>query len=138
MIDSTRGLFACFAIVALAVIVLPRTVEASCYYNSCGYAYSSGHSFGYSSVVVAPAQPFIVQEVIEVPVPYTTYIVEDVVVEPAPVIVQNVPARRYVAYRGRPAPYSRAWYDYCTRKYRSFNPATGTFQPYHGRRRLCR
>ena len=138
MVDFTRGLLVCFAIVALVVVALPRTVEAGCYYSSCGYGYSSGHSFGYSSVVVAPAQPIIVQEVIEVPVPYTAHIVEDVVVEPTSVIVQNVPARRYVAYRGRPAPYTRAWYDYCARKYRSFEPATGTFQPYHGRRRLCR
>ncbi|MDH3581881.1 MAG: BA14K family protein [Hyphomicrobiales bacterium] len=37
-----------------------------------------------------------------------------------------------------PAPWTDAWYDYCLRKYRSFDPRSGTFQPYHGPRRLCR
>lgn len=38
----------------------------------------------------------------------------------------------------RPAPWSRAWYRYCSAKYRSFDPYSGTFQPYHGPRKLCR
>ena len=138
MNSIAREFFWLFALFALSVVVLPRPVEAGCYYSSCGYGYSYGHSFGYSSVVIAPAQPIIVQEVIEVPVPYAGYLVEDVVVEPAPVIVQTAPARRYVARYGRPAPYTRGWYAYCARKYRSFDPASGTFQPYHGPRKLCR
>jgi len=40
-------------------------------------------------------------------------------------------------YRYAPAPWSPAWYSYCSRKYRSFDPASGTFQPYRGPRRLC-
>jgi len=43
-----------------------------------------------------------------------------------------------VVYDDRPPPWSREWYAYCTSKYRSFDPATGTFQPYHGPRQLCR
>lgn len=39
---------------------------------------------------------------------------------------------------GSPQPFTPEWYAYCSRKYRSFDPATGTFQPYHGPRRLCR
>ncbi len=46
------------------------------------------------------------------------------------------PAPAYGAYP--PEPFSDAWYSYCAAKYRSFDPATGTFQPYHGPRRLCR
>ncbi|MCF1503196.1 BA14K family protein [Afifella sp. H1R] len=43
------------------------------------------------------------------------------------------------AYAGaRPAPWSREWYAYCASKYRSFDPRSGTFQPYNGPRRLCR
>lgn len=38
----------------------------------------------------------------------------------------------------RPEPWSDAWYDYCASKYRSFNPADGTYQPYNGPRQLCR
>ncbi|NDW03465.1 BA14K family protein [Jiella sp. 40Bstr34] len=37
-----------------------------------------------------------------------------------------------------PRPYTRAWYRYCNARYRSFDARSGTFQPYHGPRRLCR
>lgn len=46
------------------------------------------------------------------------------------------PARVYRYYA--PMPWTPEWYAYCTRKYRSFDPASGTYQPYHGPRRLCR
>ncbi len=45
---------------------------------------------------------------------------------------------RSPVYSYAPAPFSRAWYRYCARKYRSFDPRSGTFQPYRGPRRLCR
>jgi len=47
-------------------------------------------------------------------------------VYPAP--VQNV---RY-------EPWTPAWYDYCSAKYRSFRPATGTYTTYGGHQRFCR
>jgi hypothetical protein len=37
-----------------------------------------------------------------------------------------------------PPPWTPAWYEFCSAKYRSFDPASGTFQPYHGPRQLCR
>jgi hypothetical protein len=37
-----------------------------------------------------------------------------------------------------PEPFTDAWYEYCADRYRSFDPATGTFQPYEGPRKLCR
>lgn len=39
---------------------------------------------------------------------------------------------------GAPRPWTKAWYRYCSNKYRSFDPGDGTFQPYEGPRRLCR
>lgn len=45
---------------------------------------------------------------------------------PAPVVVY------------RPAPWTPAWYDYCSRKYRSFNPNTGYFLAYSGNYKFCR
>lgn len=33
---------------------------------------------------------------------------------------------------------SPEWYRYCAQRYRSFDPRSGTFQPYHGPRQLCR
>ena len=41
-------------------------------------------------------------------------------------------------YYGRPAPWTAAWYDYCSARYRSFNPHTGYFITYSGRARFCR
>ncbi|MCB1508064.1 MAG: BA14K family protein [Hyphomicrobiaceae bacterium] len=38
----------------------------------------------------------------------------------------------------RPEPFTADWYAYCASRYRSFDPATGTFQPYEGPRQLCR
>lgn len=43
-----------------------------------------------------------------------------------------------VVYDRAPEPWTPGWYDYCAIKYRSFRPSDGTFQPYHGPRRLCR
>lgn len=31
-----------------------------------------------------------------------------------------------------------AWYDYCRRKFKSFDPRTGTYMTYRGVRRACR
>jgi hypothetical protein len=42
------------------------------------------------------------------------------------------------SYDAAPAPWSADWYAYCASKYRSFDPQTGTYQPYQGGRRLCR
>jgi hypothetical protein len=35
-------------------------------------------------------------------------------------------------------PWSEGWYAYCQRKYRSFDPETGTYLSYSGERRLCK
>lgn len=55
------------------------------------------------------------------------------------------PAPRYyapppptVVYSYAPRPWSGEWYAYCAQKYRSFDARSGTFQPYHGPRQLCR
>lgn len=46
--------------------------------------------------------------------------------------------RRYVVqqsfgYR----PWTPEWYDYCSRRYRSFDPSSGTFMGYNGIRQMC-
>ncbi|WP_331461909.1 BA14K family protein [Roseibium limicola] len=52
---------------------------------------------------------------------------------PAPVYIAPAPR-----YRHRPEPWTRAWYRYCSAKYRSFNPNTGYFVAYSGNHRFCR
>ena len=55
------------------------------------------------------------------------------------------PAQGYPAYEQdddfdefAPPPRSRAWYDYCSRRYRSFDPRSGTFVDVYGVRHFCR
>ncbi|WP_316859910.1 BA14K family protein [uncultured Cohaesibacter sp.] len=43
-----------------------------------------------------------------------------------------------VYHYGRPAPWSPAWYSYCSSRYRSFNPRTGYYMSYSGSYRFCR
>jgi len=45
------------------------------------------------------------------------------------------------AYQGagyRPQPWTEDWYAYCSSRYRSFNPRSGTFVGYDGYERFCR
>jgi len=46
------------------------------------------------------------------------------------------PAPRTVYVGARP--WSRRWYEYCSARYRSFDPRTGTFMGHDGRRHFCR
>ncbi|MDO9633063.1 MAG: BA14K family protein, partial [Humidesulfovibrio sp.] len=54
-------------------------------------------------------------------------------VEPAPRYYRAAPV-----YAGAPRPWTGEWYRYCAARYRSFDANSGTFQPYHGPRQLCR
>ncbi len=45
-------------------------------------------------------------------------------------------ARRVRYYH--PEPWTPEWYDYCSARYRSFNPDTGYYRTYSGRYRFCR
>ena len=45
------------------------------------------------------------------------------------------PAPRVTYYRAQP--WTPAWYQYCSRKYRSFNPNTGYYLAYSGQYRFC-
>jgi hypothetical protein len=40
-------------------------------------------------------------------------------------------------YYGSAQPWTRDWYRYCSDRYRSFNPETGTFRGYDGRDYFC-
>ncbi|MBK3745528.1 BA14K family protein [Paraburkholderia aspalathi] len=58
-----------------------------------------------------------------------------VIYEQAPAYYPVAPAR--ASYRGGAEPWSRAWYDYCSQQYRSFNPQTGTYRGYDGADHFC-
>ncbi len=52
---------------------------------------------------------------------------------PPPRVYYAPPPRHSYA----PPPWSSEWYAYCSQRYRSFDPRSGTFQPYRGPRRFC-
>ena len=49
------------------------------------------------------------------------------------------PERRVIYRRPAPTfePWTQSWYDYCSQRYRSFNPDSGTFVGYDGREHFC-
>lgn len=54
---------------------------------------------------------------------------------PPRVVYRPAPEQVYVV--GSIEPWSRAWYDYCGRTYRSFDPDTGTYRGYDGQDHFC-
>lgn len=46
---------------------------------------------------------------------------------------------RYVTYPRAAGyqPWTRGWYNYCSSRYRSFNPSTGTYRGYDGQNHFC-
>lgn len=62
------------------------------------------------------------------------------VYRPAPQVYDYPPAPYHpsqVEYGGGIEPWSRDWYRYCSDRYRSFNPETGTYRGYDGRNHFC-
>jgi hypothetical protein len=55
-----------------------------------------------------------------------------------PRVVMPTPLAPLIEYGKSPSPYSAQWYAYCAERFRSFEPSTGTYTTYSGRRRLCR
>ncbi|MBZ8134925.1 BA14K family protein [Afifella sp. IM 167] len=80
------------------------------------------------------------------PPPRAYYAPRPVYVAPPPVYAAPQPVYRasgdplvvYGGSVGGPQPWTPEWYLYCESKYRSFDPDSGTFQPYNGPRQLCR
>jgi BA14K-like protein len=63
---------------------------------------------------------------------------------PRPVTVYDyppAPRRHYepevITYDDGVEPWSREWFRYCSNRYRSFNPETGTYRGYDGRSHFC-
>jgi hypothetical protein len=48
-----------------------------------------------------------------------------------------VSPRRYSAPEANLEPWTSAWYEYCSDRYRSFNARTGTYMGYDGRSHFC-
>jgi len=58
--------------------------------------------------------------------------------QPRPRPVRDYPETVYLdEYEGAYEPWSSEWYDYCSDRYRSFDPRTGTFVGYDGAEHFC-
>lgn len=85
-------------------------------------------------VYVEPAPVYVEREPIYVePVPVYRA-PERVYVRPEP---EYYPARPATVVSGGLRPWSNAWYQYCTERYRSFNAKSGTYVGYDGQRHFC-
>ncbi|WP_142416378.1 BA14K family protein [Bartonella massiliensis] len=88
------------------------------------------------NVLKKPEQPQVIYQ----PVPQRQVIYQEV----PQVIYQQVPESQVIyevqsTVTGQPLqqPWTRGWLQYCKKKYRSFNPQTGTFRGYDGRDHFC-
>lgn len=61
------------------------------------------------------------------------YVEPDYYPEPEPRVIY----RRQPVYTPSYEPWTQSWYDYCSQRYRSFNPRSGTFIGYDGREHFC-
>ena len=62
----------------------------------------------------------------------------DLPVQPRPRPVREYPETVYLDdYAGAYEPWSAGWYEYCSDRYRSFNPRSGTFVGYDGAEHFC-
>lgn len=58
--------------------------------------------------------------------------------QPRPRPIRDYPETVYLNdYAGSYEPWSSEWYDYCSDRYRSFNPRTGAFLGYDGAEHFC-
>ena len=61
------------------------------------------------------------------------YVEPDYYPEPEPRVIY----RRQPVYTPSYEPWTQSWFDYCSQRYRSFNPRTGTFVGYDGLEHFC-
>ncbi|MCR6500209.1 BA14K family protein [Shinella sp. CPCC 101442] len=61
------------------------------------------------------------------------YVEPDYYPEPEPRVIY----RRQPVYTPSYEPWTQSWFDYCSQRYRSFNPRSGTFVGYDGREHFC-
>lgn len=113
-------------VLALGAAALPAAANAGGYRHNHGAAAAAG-LFGFAAGAVVGStlstpryyapRPYYAPRTYYAPRPYY---------DPSPV------------YYAKPAPWSPAWYRYCSAKHRSFNPNTGYFLGYDGRHHFCR
>lgn len=57
--------------------------------------------------------------------------------QPRPRPVRDYPESAYLGRYTALEPWSAEWYDYCSERYRSFSPRSGTFVGYDGQEHFC-
>ncbi|WP_254493746.1 BA14K family protein [Bartonella sp. B1099] len=88
------------------------------------------------NVLKKPEQPQIIYQ----PMPQRQVVYQEV----PQVVYQQVPQTQILyesqstaTYQPFQQPWTRGWLQYCKKKYRSFNPKTGTFRGYDGQDHFC-
>ncbi|PIT70861.1 BA14K family protein [Bartonella tribocorum] len=88
------------------------------------------------NVFKKPEQPQIIYQ----PMPQRQVVYQEV----PQVVYQQAPQTQIVyetqstaSYQPLQQPWTRGWFQYCQKRYRSFNPKTGTFRGYDGQDHFC-
>lgn len=113
--------FKTIAVAGLALVLGAASLPSDA--NAGGYHYRHNYGGAAAAGILGFATGAIVGSTLAQPRYYA----------PPPVTYYPQPA-----YYGAPAPWTPAWYAYCSSKYRSFNPSTGYFLGYDGRYHFCR
>ncbi|SEQ85453.1 BA14K-like protein [Faunimonas pinastri] len=113
--------------VTVAAIAIPAGAQAQPYWNhGYGGGYYHHHGWGGGYAAGAGIAGFAAGTIIG-----SQLAGGPVYAAPAPVY-----AAPTVVYQSAPSR-SPAWYSYCSSRYRSFDPASGTFLGYDGLRHFC-
>ncbi|WP_420962627.1 BA14K family protein [Brucella sp. IR073] len=131
---------AVLAAASAAVVLAPISIETAMAGKRQRHAWTAGAAGLAAGALIGGALTSRPTYAAPPPPPYDPY------AAPPPVAYQPfAPPPATYPYRAQPSypryasyqPWTRGWYDYCSRRYRTFNARTGTFRGYDGQDHFC-
>jgi hypothetical protein len=125
------------AVAATTLVTLPAANAGDRYWRNNGRHYHHSHSNGgdlAAAGILGLAAGALVVGLASQPEP----VYANPYRQPRPRPIREYPETVYLdEYAGGLVPWSAEWYDYCSDRYRSFNPRSGTFIGYDGGEHFC-
>ncbi|MEZ5839891.1 MAG: BA14K family protein [Hyphomicrobiales bacterium] len=150
-INSLRTLVLSAAAAAMVVVAASPAEAGRRHHNNAGPAIVAGvmglaagamiagamsrPSYGYYEYRTAPRTYYVPRERVYVP-RERVYVEPRYYEEPSVVYYRDRP-RTYRTNDARAEPWTREWFRSCKARYRSFDPDSGTYKGYDGRRHFC-
>lgn len=144
MMRLLKSTILCAAVAATALTALPASARdwhhGGGNWHHGGYR-SYGHNHGGDALAAGIAGLAVGALAAGVLAPRPEPVYVDPYPRPAPYPVYRYhpyrPAPHVVYYNRGYEPWTPAWYDACSDRYRSFDPRSGTYLGYDGQRHLC-